>query len=305
MTQWGAFVGATGVVLTLFLSLARLSQSTVREPAGSDDEPMGTANERAGSDDSEPAVATSPSSAAEPSLDDDPPNDPQSRERGSATVDVRVGDAAPAPGRASELSTGALVANVALTQGLFGAALLAAAFLTQVPASAFGVTAAPLSTGLPALAVGVGLGVVLYAANELGAATADALGLQHDERLRELLAPDTAAGWVVLLALVLPLIAGVEEFVFRAAIVGAPAAGFGTSPWALALVSAAAFALGHGAQGRLGVVVTGALGFVLAAAFVLTGSLLVVVVAHYLVNALEFVVHELLGLDWAGSAGGG
>jgi hypothetical protein len=41
----------------------------------------------------------------------------------------------------------------------------------------------------------------------------------------------------------------------------------------------------------------GALGFVLAAAFVRTGGLLVVV-AHYLVNALEFVVHEGLGLEW-------
>ena len=33
-------------------------------------------------------------------------------------------------------------------------------------------------------------------------------------------------------------------------------------------------------------------GFVLAGAFVLTGSFLVVAVAHYLVNALTFVVHE-------------
>jgi membrane protease YdiL (CAAX protease family) len=60
-----------------------------------------------------------------------------------------------------------------------------------------------------------------------------------------------------------------------------------------------AFALGHGAQGPAGVAATGVLGFVLAAAFVLTGSLLVVVVAHYLVNALEFVVHEAPGTEWA------
>jgi uncharacterized membrane protein len=38
---------------------------------------------------------------------------------------------------------------------------------------------------------------------------------------------------------------------------------------------------------------------VLAVTFVLTGSLLVVVVAHYLVNALEFVVHEGLGFEWS------
>jgi membrane protease YdiL (CAAX protease family) len=55
----------------------------------------------------------------------------------------------------------------------------------------------------------------------------------------------------------------------------------------------------------VGVVVTGVLGFVLAAAFVLTGSLLAVVVAHYLVNALEFVVHEGLGADPFGRERGG
>ena len=76
-----------------------------------------------------------------------------------------------------------------------------------------------------------------------------------------------------------------------------PAAGYGVSPWLLAVVASAAFALGHGAQGRVGVVVTGALGFVLAAGYVVSGSLLLVVVAHYVINALEFLVHEGLGID--------
>jgi membrane protease YdiL (CAAX protease family) len=86
-------------------------------------------------------------------------------------------------------------------------------------------------------------------------------------------------------------------------VIGATTAGFGTSVWALAVVSSLAFALGHGAQGRAGILVTGSLGFVLAAAFILTESFLVVFVAHYLVNALEFVVHELLGIEWVGDAG--
>jgi membrane protease YdiL (CAAX protease family) len=98
---------------------------------------------------------------------------------------------------------------------------------------------------------------------------------------------------------VLPLIAVFEEFLFRGVLVGAFAVGFGVSPWLLAVLSSIAFALGHGAQGTTGVAVTGALGFVLAAAFVVTGSLLVVVVAHYLVNALEFLVHEWAAVDWA------
>ncbi len=113
--------------------------------------------------------------------------------------------------------------------------------------------------------------------------------------LREAMAPDSAAGWAVLLLVVLPLVAGFEELLFRGVLIGAFATGFDVSPWLLAALSSVAFALGHGAQGRVGIVVTGALGFVLAAAFVLTGSLVAVVVAHYLVNALEFVVSERWG----------
>jgi hypothetical protein len=51
------------------------------------------------------------------------------------------------------------------------------------------------------------------------------------------------------------------------------------------------------------IVVTGGLGFVLAGAFIITGSFLVVFVAHYLVNALEFLVHELLGIEWTDAVG--
>ena len=91
------------------------------------------------------------------------------------------------------------------------------------------------------------------------------------------------------------MIALVEEFLFRAAAVGA-ASSLAGGAWALAAVSSLAFALGHGAQGRAGVAVTGALGFVLAAGFILSGSFLVVVVAHYVVNALEFLAHEWLSL---------
>jgi predicted Abi (CAAX) family protease len=42
--------------------------------------------------------------------------------------------------------------------------------------------------------------------------------------------------------------------------------------------------------------VTGLLGFVLAAGYIVTGSFLVVVVAHYLVNAVEFIAYEGLEL---------
>ena len=118
-----------------------------------------------------------------------------------------------------------------------------------------------------------------------------------------MLAPGDVRGWLVLLGGTLRVIAVVEEFLFRAAIIGVPAAAFGVSPWALAVLSSAVFAVGHGAQGRVGVAVTGGLGFVLAAGYVLSGSLLLVVVAHYLVNALEFVVHEGVGAERGGRGG--
>jgi membrane protease YdiL (CAAX protease family) len=193
-------------------------------------------------------------------------------------------------------SAGLLLVNVALTQGLFGAVVLGGVFYFRIPGPALGVPASPLAGSPGSLAVGAALGVALWLASELGTLGADALGVQYDETLRDLLSPESAGGWVVLLCGVLPIIAVVEELIFRAAFVGAMSVGFGASPWALAVVSSVAFALGHGAQGQAGVALTGLLGLVLAGAFVLTESLVVVVVAHYLVNALELVVHEGLGV---------
>ncbi|WP_424019808.1 lysostaphin resistance A-like protein [Halorientalis pallida] len=301
MAQWAAFVGLTGVVCTLLLALARLSQHVVRgddaDATGSSDAPPSPPDRRRTDEIPRfvPPEAGADSTAERPLRAD-----------GELAATGAPGGHDPrADPTAGDLSTGTLLANVALTQGLFGGLLLAGAWYFGIPASAFGVTDAGLSTGLPALAVGVVLGVSLYAVNEIGAVSADAVGVEHDERLRSMLAPDTGSGWLVLLLVVLPIIAGVEEFIFRAAVIGATTAGFGTSVWALAVVSSLAFALGHGAQGRAGIVVTGSLGFVLAAAFILTGSFLVVFVAHYLVNALEFVVHELLGIEWAEKGVGG
>ncbi|SFB73208.1 Membrane protease YdiL, CAAX protease family [Halobiforma haloterrestris] len=198
------------------------------------------------------------------------------------------------------LSTGALLANVALSQGLFLFVLIGAVVYTGIPLEALGIelSVAYLETGL---VVGLLAGLPLYVGNEIAAAAATRFGFDHDERLRELLAPETLQGWFVLLVGVLPVIAVFEELLFRAALIGALSTGFGIDPWLLAVLSSIAFGVGHGMQGSVGVVVTGLLGFVLAAIFVVTGSFLVVVIAHYLINALEFFVHEGLGLEWAGT----
>ncbi len=197
-----------------------------------------------------------------------------------------------------QLSTGALLVNVAFSQGLLGSLLLLGAWYTRVPRSALGL--GPGSVGAAAAGLGLALGVALYAGDELLAAAADRAGVAYSEELREALAPSSLRGWLVLLCGVLPVIAGFEELLFRAALVGALSAGFGVSPWLLAVASSLVFGLAHGAQGPGGMAVTTLLGFALAAAFVLTGSLLVVFVAHWLVNALEFGVHEGLGVEWPG-----
>jgi membrane protease YdiL (CAAX protease family) len=275
VARWAAFLGLTAVVLTLLLALARLSSTAVREPTPA----------LPASDDADPGAEPGP----DPDLDPAPLGEgPGVPGEGTEQPGAPEGPGAPS----SAMGTGALLANVALTQGLFGFLVAGGAWYFGIPAGALGLDP-PVSAG--ALAVGVGFGLVLWVGNELAASVADAVGAAYDERLRGMLAPDSAAGWALLLGVVLPVVAVVEEFIFRAALIGAPAAGFGVSAWALAVVSSAAFALGHGAQGRVGIAVTGGLGLVLAVGYVLTGSLAVVVVAHYLVNALEFLVHELFG----------
>ncbi|SEO42662.1 Membrane protease YdiL, CAAX protease family [Halogranum amylolyticum] len=293
MTNWAAFAGFAGVVLGLLLLLAHASKEVFSN--GSDDQ------RRLGFDPERPLKRR-----RRDRPDGTTPDGGVTRSSDAATGDSDGGWEALDvdrhhrhrlhAGGGYELSTTSLLVNVALSQGLFGAFLVVGAWYTEIPLDALGLGDDGVS--LLALALGVGLGAGLYAVNEVGAAFGERLGVGSSEELREALAPDSAAGWAVLLLLVLPVIAGFEELLFRAALVGVVAAGFGVSPWLLAVLSSVAFALGHGAQGPGGIFVTGMLGFVLAAAFVLTESLLVVVVAHYLVNALEFVVHEGFGIDW-------
>ncbi|WP_323674946.1 CPBP family intramembrane glutamic endopeptidase [Halorubellus sp. PRR65] len=279
MTAWTTFASVAGVV-TVLLLLA--SHTTSRR--FDDDEDAGPRGGRVDAD----AVDSNPRDAVAP------------REFGA---DVEAADAVEVPGvrergaaRPPALSQPMLLLNVAFSQGVFAVVLVAAAVLADVPRGALGLGGDHVTWWF--VAVGAALGVGLYAANEVGGSLADAAGLGQSEELRELLAPTSRRGWVVLLGGVLPIVAAFEELLFRGVLVGALATGFGVSPWLLVLVSSVLFGLGHGAQGRLGVLVTGTLGVVLAAAFVLSGSLVVVVVAHYLVNALEFVVHEsVLGAE--------
>lgn len=270
--QWVPFLAVVALLTIAVLALARQSQRLVREYGQADD-----ANDR--------AFHPDPADAGDGSREQATEGTGEVRNPAGQEPEI-------------ELTTGALLANVAVTQGLVAVVVLGAVWYFSIPADAIGVTAAPSSTGVAAVAIGLVLGVALWAGNELSTRLADVVGAAYDERVRGMLAPESAVGWTALFGVVLPIIAASEELLFRAAIVGVPAAGFAVSPWLLAAVSSVAFAIGHGAQGRVGVVVTGALGFVLAAGYVVTGSLLLVIVAHYVVNALEFLLHELLAVPW-------
>lgn len=182
----------------------------------------------------------------------------------------------------------ALLVNVAFTHGLLGVGLLALVWYAAIPPESLGIGPSNGHT----IATGVGLGVGLYLASEATTAITARVGIEPDERLRAYLAPERPTEWAALLLVILPLIAGAEELLFRGILIGALGTGFGLDPWGLAIGSSILFGLAHSAQGALGVAVTAALGFALAAAFVLTGSLAVVVLAHYTIDALEFVIRE-------------
>ena len=314
MPQWAAFLTVVVLLTLLLLALARQSQRLIHEQVDTravlesgETDPLDRPVE------AETVTAADAETATPAGAEFDVPGDAETATRVGTGVDTptdaetatQAGAGVDASGDAEtatrvddvELTTPALLLNLATTQGVVAAIVLVAGWFLGIPADAFGVTADSVAALGAAAAIGAGFGLVLWMGNELSTRLADAVGATYDETVRGMLAPETATGWGGLLLVVLPVIAVAEELLFRAALIGVPAAGFDVSPWLLAVVSSLAFALGHGAQGRLGVVVTGVLGLALAAGYILTGSLFVVVVAHYVVNATEFLVYEYVGTD--------
>ena len=100
------------------------------------------------------------------------------------------------------------------------------------------------------------------------------------------LIPRNQIEWVLI---VIPLLVAVavEELLFRGLMIG----GFSTivNPWAMALASGVLFGLMHSPQGTLGIVLTGAVGILFGAVFIITDSLLTVIVAHFALNFLQIV----------------
>ncbi len=318
MTRWAGFVGLTALLISVLLLLTRATERMVES-----DSRIQTENRTSRTTESIEQIPSVDSSGRSSPVDStlstsgDSGRPPSSSDSTAASVSVEGIDSPSVDGSSFDpetsltaspestassgegsLSTGALVVNIALTQGLVAIVVLVGAWYFDVPLRALGIAG---DSPIVAVATGLALGLVLWLASEVTTALSEAAGFGADEGLRRLLAPGTTGGWIALLGFALPIVAVSEELLFRAAAIGVPATGSGTSPWALSIVSSVAFGFCHGIQGRAGVLVTGVLGFVLAAAYVYTGSLLVVIVAHYVLNATEFLVHEGLGVDPIGT----
>jgi len=291
MTDWATFAAATVALTLLLLSLTRRSQRTLKRVRIVDSR----SDVAVGGDHTTEFERTTAGGAAAPDVSAGDTADPESNTADDDPV------ARPSQRRDEPvLTTATLLANAALSQLLALIVLIGIAWWTAVPVSAFGVggegvrsiSLGPLTNAAWFLGIGTAVGIALYVGNEAVARLGTRVGVSPSTRLREAMAPEDARGWALLLGVVLPIIAVFEEALFRGALIGALAVGFAIDPWVLAVGSSVAFGFGHGAQGRFGIAVTALLGFGLAAVFILTGSLFVVIVAHYVVNALEFVVHE-------------
>jgi membrane protease YdiL (CAAX protease family) len=98
--------------------------------------------------------------------------------------------------------------------------------------------------------------------------------------------PKNTREWVLIM---LPLLLAVmvEEVLFRALTIG----GFTilVNPWLLAVASSVLFGMVHAPQGSLGMVLTGLVGFVFAAIFIITNSLLAAITAHFVINLLQII----------------
>lgn len=327
MPDWTAFWAVVGLVLFLVLGLAWITSGALggsrREVEVSPDVGDGPTLEQrraipedepdkeepeaemsdAGSTDADHEASTVAVEQASPAgASGDQPGDAQGDREDPATGSPQVdtGERFEGASGVESVPTTALFANVLLTHGGLGLLLLGAAALTGIPGETLGVDGTAWSTGVAAVLGGIAFGGALAAMNVGLAALLDRIAGDPSEDLRTALAPDSRVGWMLLLVVILPLVAAFEELLFRAVLIGAATAATGLSPWPFVVLSSVAFALGHGIQGKTGVAVTGLLGAVLGVAFVLTNSLLLVVIAHYVVNAVEFLLKEWLGWELNG-----
>ncbi len=197
MPQWVTFVAVTGVVLVSLLVLSHLSQSAF---ADGDSESAGD-----GRDDPRVRLISSrPIRIRRPlNLDRTGPSPNtvnrtnRSRRETTSTVariertlegdPVRRGRR---PGVALDRRTPRERGHL---PGLFALVLLGAVVYTGIPADALGIEFSR-SYVEQGILWGTVAGILLYVSNEVGASVATRFGFDHDEQLRELLAPGSVQG---------------------------------------------------------------------------------------------------------------
>jgi uncharacterized protein len=137
-----------------------------------------------------------------------------------------------------------------------------------------------------------GLGIILGLATQLVANGVTLAAIKRWGRdiyspvvMRNIM-PRTRIEWVLVPA-ALALAVLLEEMLFRSLLVGA--LGQSLPVWVLAVLFAAVFGLMHSPQGSLGIVMTGIMGFWLSTLFIWSGSLLLPLTAHYVINILQLL----------------
>lgn len=135
------------------------------------------------------------------------------------------------------------------------------------------------TTGM--LAVGItALGLIFWLAGEI-------FGLDESDLLQELIPRNAQEkGLFVLLSIA----AGVgEELVYRGWLISVLAPFF-DGPWIAAIVSSMAFSLLHSYQGAIGILRSGLMGFLFAAAFIVHGSLWPLIAVHVGVDLISGLI---------------
>ena len=186
-------------------------------------------------------------------------------------------------GLPKDIPTHFILVNLVVTHGTILLVVAGGAVLAGVPGPVFGaLTPTPWT-----LTIGVVVGVSAYGLAEGIVWLLKRRGVRTDRRLTTALEPRSWPQAVVLGGVAFPVAAAAEEVLYRGAMIGALGAGLAVPEWLLLFGSAIAFGAGHSLQGWGGVLVASALGLFLGGAFLATGSLLAVIVAHYVVNMLE------------------
>ncbi|MFB6253065.1 MAG: lysostaphin resistance A-like protein, partial [Halobacteriaceae archaeon] len=187
--------------------------------------------------------------------------------------------------------------NIIISHGVFAMIVMALLLYSHISLEELGVTIQHLS--IPYVIDGLFLGVGLAMLNEFASILIVKFEFDYQTELRELLTPESTFGWILLIFVALPVVAGFEELLFRVALIGAVSGSLQISPWIMLLVSSILFGFAHMGQGNGGRFVATLLGIVLGMIYIVTNSFVVIMLGHYFVNSIEFVIHQGLKSHFA------